>query len=166
MLHLIFVTLHRWLSGMQGGIPPRIPHSHLYRMTNTRYHIGTVFSPDDGHIDARNMYTKAINILRKFVHQVGSVYKKKIVIYFLFHRACIMCSPAYLLIQSSPYCVREVPGSNLDLDTGYLHVFFQWFPKSFQENCNIITWLHHDCFLPNPFQFITCQLSPLYNLIL
>jgi len=31
------------------------PDSHLYRVTNTRCHIGTVFSPDDGHVVARNM---------------------------------------------------------------------------------------------------------------
>ena len=29
--------------------------SHLYRVTNTRHRIGTVFSPDDGHIVAQNM---------------------------------------------------------------------------------------------------------------
>jgi len=61
---------------MQGGIPPCIPDSHLYRVTNTRCRICTVFSPDDGHIVARNMYRKAINIYRKFVHQVGSIYKR------------------------------------------------------------------------------------------
>ena len=33
---------------MQGGIPPCIPDSHLYRVTNTRHHIGMLFSPDDG----------------------------------------------------------------------------------------------------------------------
>jgi hypothetical protein len=33
-----------------------------------------VFSPDDGHIVALNMWRKAINILRKIVHQVGSIY--------------------------------------------------------------------------------------------
>jgi len=38
--------------GMQGF---RIPDSHLYTVTNTRHRIGTVFSPDDGHIVARNM---------------------------------------------------------------------------------------------------------------
>jgi len=43
------------MTGMQGGIPPCIPDSHLYRVTNTRCRIGTVFSPDDGHIVARNM---------------------------------------------------------------------------------------------------------------
>jgi len=30
-------------------VSPGIPVSHLYRVTNTRCHIGTVFSPDDGH---------------------------------------------------------------------------------------------------------------------
>jgi hypothetical protein len=38
-----------------------------YRMTNTSCRIGTVFSPDDGHIVARNLKRKAINILRKNV---------------------------------------------------------------------------------------------------
>jgi len=71
MRHMVFVTLYRILSGMQG-----IPDSHLYRVTNTRCHIGTVLSPDDGHIVAQNMYRKAINILRKFVYQVGSIYKR------------------------------------------------------------------------------------------
>jgi hypothetical protein len=37
--------------------------------------MGTVISPNDGHIVARNMYGKAINILKEIVHQVGSVYK-------------------------------------------------------------------------------------------
>jgi hypothetical protein len=57
-------------------IPPCIPDSHLYRVTNTRFCIGTVFFPDDGHTVARNMYRKAINLLRKFVHQVGSICKR------------------------------------------------------------------------------------------
>ena len=57
-------------------IPPCIPDSHLYTVTNTRCRIGTVFSSDDGHIIAWNMKRKAINILRKFVHQFGSIYKR------------------------------------------------------------------------------------------
>ena len=48
----------------------------LYRVTNTSCRIGTEFSRDDGHIVTRNMYRKAINILRKFMHQVGSIYKR------------------------------------------------------------------------------------------
>jgi len=31
MRHLVFVTLYRWHSGMQGGTPC-IPDSHLYRV--------------------------------------------------------------------------------------------------------------------------------------
>jgi len=61
---------------MQGRIPPCIPNSYLYRVTNTRCRKGTVFSPDDGHIVARNMYRKAINLSRKSVHQIGSIYKR------------------------------------------------------------------------------------------
>jgi hypothetical protein len=49
--------------------------SHLYRVKNTKCRIGTVFSPDDEHIIARNMYRKSINILRIIVHQIGSFYK-------------------------------------------------------------------------------------------
>jgi hypothetical protein len=59
--HLVFVTLHSI--------------SHLHRVTNTKCRIDTVFSPDDGHIVARNMHRKEINILRKIVHQVGLIYK-------------------------------------------------------------------------------------------
>ena len=44
------VTLYGWLSGVQGGIPPCTPDSYPLRVTNTKCHIGTVFSPDDGHI--------------------------------------------------------------------------------------------------------------------
>jgi hypothetical protein len=51
----------------------------LNRVTNTRYCIGTVFSPDDGHIVARNMSRKTMNILRKFVHEVGSIYNNFVV---------------------------------------------------------------------------------------
>ena len=43
----------------------KIPDSHSYRVTTTRYRIGTVFSPDDGHMVARNMSKKAISLLRK-----------------------------------------------------------------------------------------------------
>jgi len=51
---LVLVTFYTWLSGMQ-GVPPCIPDSHLYRVTNTRILMGTVFSPDEGHLVARNM---------------------------------------------------------------------------------------------------------------
>jgi hypothetical protein len=56
-------------------IPPSIPDNHLYGVTNIRCRVRMVFSSDDGHIVARNMYKKAMNILRKIVHQVGSIYK-------------------------------------------------------------------------------------------
>ena len=69
--------------GIQGGIPPCIPDNHLYRVTSTRRRIGTVCSPDDGHIVVRNMWRKSINILRKFVHQVGSICKVPIGLSFL-----------------------------------------------------------------------------------
>ena len=60
---------------MQGGIPPCILDSHPCRVTSTKCRIDTVVSPDDGHIVARNMERKEINILRKIVHQFGFIYK-------------------------------------------------------------------------------------------
>ena len=53
----------------------RIQDSHSHRVTNTKCRIDTVISPDDGHMVARNMLRKEINILRKIVHQVGFIYK-------------------------------------------------------------------------------------------
>jgi len=43
-----------WYAG-RNFIPLCIPDSHLYRVTNNRCRIGTVISPDNGHIVARNM---------------------------------------------------------------------------------------------------------------
>ena len=52
-----------------GCIPDvyRLPDSHPCGITSTkcRINIDRVVSPDDGHIVARNMYRKEINILRK-----------------------------------------------------------------------------------------------------
>jgi len=42
-----------------------VPYSHPHRITSTKRLINTVVSPDDGHIVARNMYRKEINVLRK-----------------------------------------------------------------------------------------------------
>jgi len=53
-------------------------HIHIYihiSVTNTKCRIDTVISPDDGHIVARNMQSKEMNILRKVFHKVGFVYK-------------------------------------------------------------------------------------------
>jgi len=44
---------------------PCIPDSHPYRITSTKSRINRVVSPEDGHIVARNMYSKEINIIRK-----------------------------------------------------------------------------------------------------
>jgi len=55
MRHLVLVTLCGSLSGTQC--------------------IDTVVSPDDGHIVARNMQRKEINMLWKIVHQVVFIYK-------------------------------------------------------------------------------------------
>jgi len=43
-----------WYAG-RNFIPPCIPESHLYTVTNTRRRIDMAFSPDDEHIISRNM---------------------------------------------------------------------------------------------------------------
>jgi len=54
-----------WYAG-RNEIPPCIPDTHLYRVTNTRRRIGTVFSPDDGqnscpkHVEKSNKHIKKI----------------------------------------------------------------------------------------------------------
>ena len=52
-----------------------IPDSHPCRIASIKCRINTFVSPDDGHIVARNMYRKEINILRKVVLQAGFIYK-------------------------------------------------------------------------------------------
>ena len=54
-----------------------LPHIRQSSTQNNKYQVSqnTVISPDDGHVVARNMYRKEINILRKIVHQVGFVYR-------------------------------------------------------------------------------------------
>jgi len=44
-------------------------------VTNTKSHIDTVISPDDGHTVAQNIYRKEINIIRNTGQQVGFIYK-------------------------------------------------------------------------------------------
>jgi len=43
------------LAGSHLAGSPCIPDGHPHRVTNTRFRIHTVVSPDDGHIVARNM---------------------------------------------------------------------------------------------------------------
>jgi hypothetical protein len=57
------------MSGMQG-----IPDSHLYRVPNTLYRIGTVFSPDDGHIFARNMSDGHLYRVTNTRNRIGTVF--------------------------------------------------------------------------------------------
>ena len=69
----IYATLGTYHSVFR--IPPCIPHSHPYRVISAKWCIGTVVSPDDGHIVARNTSRKEMNVLRKLVHQVGFIHK-------------------------------------------------------------------------------------------
>ena len=64
MQHLVFVTLYMWYAGRNEFRHAYQTVIHIYRVTNTRCRIGTVFSPDDGHIVARNMQRNAINTLK------------------------------------------------------------------------------------------------------
>jgi hypothetical protein len=51
--------------------------------------------------------------------------------------------------------IREVPGSNLDLETGHSDWSFLWFSSIPQGKFrDSISKLGHNCFLPHPFQFI------------
>jgi hypothetical protein len=49
--------------------------------------------------------------------------------------------------------IREVPGSNLGLDTGYTEFFVIFLSPSSECRHSTIK-LGHDCFLPNPFRCI------------
>jgi len=51
--YLVYVTLCRWPSDMR--IQTCIPDGHLHRVTHTRHLIDTTESPDDEHLNARNM---------------------------------------------------------------------------------------------------------------
>ena len=42
-----------------------IPDGHLHRVIYTRYRIDTIESPDDEHLNARNMYRTEISIYKK-----------------------------------------------------------------------------------------------------
>jgi len=44
---------------------------------NTKCSIDTVISPDDGHIVARNMYRKEINVLRKVCTKLALFTRKQ-----------------------------------------------------------------------------------------
>ena len=65
MRHIVFFTLYRWLSGTQGGIPPCIPDSHLYKVKNTRCRMGTVFSWRWAHTCQKHV-EKSNNLIKYF----------------------------------------------------------------------------------------------------
>ena len=50
--------------------------SLFFRITSTKCRINTAVSPYDGHIVARNMYRKEINILRKIVRTMLAVFTR------------------------------------------------------------------------------------------
>jgi len=74
----IFATLYTcyyvWVTVWYAGWNVSF-HPAYHRIKSTKCRINTVVPPDDGHIVARNMYRKEINVLRKIVHQIGFIYK-------------------------------------------------------------------------------------------
>ena len=48
-----------------------IPDGHLHTVTYPRYRIDTTESPDDEHLNARNLWRIEINIQKRIGHQVG-----------------------------------------------------------------------------------------------
>jgi len=110
----MFISFLYMFRATMSFIPPCIPDSHLYRVTNTRCRIGTVFSPDDAHIVARNMQRKTINILRKFVHQVGSIYKRffgsVLTVQPGWYFSRFISSPKYATTATTlPYAILQCP---------------------------------------------------------
>ena len=63
--YLVYVTLAVRYTGLGRYIKTYIPDGHLHRVTNTRYLIDTIESPDDEHLNARNLYRIEINIYKK-----------------------------------------------------------------------------------------------------
>ena len=60
--YLVYVTLAVWYAGLD---VPSKPAYQTFRVTYTRYRIDTIESPDDEHLNARNMYRSEINIYKK-----------------------------------------------------------------------------------------------------
>ena len=77
--HSIWTTL--WYAG-RNEIPPCIPDSHLHRVTNTRCRIGTVFSPDDGHIVCPKHVDKSNKHIKK-ICAPSWFYLQKVCLYLL-----------------------------------------------------------------------------------
>ena len=53
--HLVYVTLCWYMSLCVDDLLLCMPDGHLHRVTYTRCRIDTINSPDDGHMDVRNM---------------------------------------------------------------------------------------------------------------
>jgi len=54
--YLLFCIADCLVCRMECFIPSCIPKSQLYRITSTKCRINTVFPPDDGPGEVRNMY--------------------------------------------------------------------------------------------------------------
>ena len=63
-----------WMTVWYAGCTMHTRQSSTHRVTNTKRRIDIDISPDDGHIIARNMNRKEINVLRRIVHQDGFIY--------------------------------------------------------------------------------------------
>jgi len=75
--HLVYVTLYRWLFGVQvwmrgSLIQTYTPYGNLHRVTYTRCRIDKINSPDDGHMAApKHVENRNKRIWKRTVRQVG-----------------------------------------------------------------------------------------------
>ena len=110
-------------------VPTCIPDNHPQRVTNTKCHIDTVISPDDGHIVARNTYRKERNILSKIVHQVGLIYK--------IIRGCTVNIAKF---ENLRLAIRSIP-NNITYEIINIHVGTKAVNKETEANTRTMTSL-------------------------
>ena len=122
MRHLVFVTLYSRPFGLvcrAFRLHPR-PNGQLYRVTNTRCRIGTVFSPDDGHscpkhVEKSNKLIKKICApswfyLQKITHSGCLTVIASLLHQWFNERASVLhCTYPACLVSSQ---VNKTPASN------------------------------------------------------
>ena len=103
-----------WAHSRPKHVEKRNTHtSHPYRIRSTKCRINTIVSPDDGHIVARNIERKEINILGKILHKVGFICKFYFIRNFVYHSASWFMYWRSQLIQCT--CV-VVPNTGVPLE--------------------------------------------------
>lgn len=69
----------------------------------------------------------------------------------------LMVTHRHRLVVSTPFCIQEIPGSNLGLETSCPDSFSDGFSQLLQPTASIDRKLDHSCFLPCSFQSIIHQ---------